>query len=150
MSYNFNRPVEKRALELTREMKVINRYHDKDVWQWRAKMYGKMWDLHHKKLKQEIIWLRNKVRYDESVKVILETKERYNELMRYDADTYEEPEPFVEVVMNPIPLPDKGEEMPYLDPSRLPKKRGVFKPPEDNTYIRLGVRRGWLRGRFLG
>ena len=52
--------------------------------------------------------MRNAVRTDQSLKVILETKQRYSQLMRYDAHEYAEPGPIQDFEMDPIPLPDTG------------------------------------------
>ena len=55
--------------------------------------------------------MRNAVRTDPSLKVILETKQMYSKLMRYDAHDYEEPDPMHDVELDPIPLPDRDKKI---------------------------------------
>ena len=54
MSYVNNKRIEKRALEVTRELPAIQKYKTARAWQWRKNTYAKVWDFHHKQLSKEL------------------------------------------------------------------------------------------------
>ena len=55
MSYvNNNKSVQERALDVTRELKMLEKHSTKSYWQWRKNQYGKVWDFHHKQVMKEL------------------------------------------------------------------------------------------------